>query len=40
MSRNSPQWLKVMNDEMKSMKINEIWDLVELPIGVKSVGCK
>jgi hypothetical protein len=24
MSRNSSQWLEVMNDEMKSMKINEV----------------
>jgi hypothetical protein len=37
MSRNSSQWLKVMNDEMKSMKINEVWDLIELPVGVKPV---
>jgi Reverse transcriptase (RNA-dependent DNA polymerase) len=28
-----------MNDEMKSMKINEIWDLIELLVGVKPVGC-
>jgi Reverse transcriptase (RNA-dependent DNA polymerase) len=40
MSRNSSQWLEAMNDEMKSMKINEVWDLVELPVGVKPVGCK
>jgi Reverse transcriptase (RNA-dependent DNA polymerase) len=40
MSRNSSQWLKVINDEMKSMKINEVWDLIELSIGVRSVGCK
>jgi Reverse transcriptase (RNA-dependent DNA polymerase) len=40
MSRNSSQWLEAMNDEMKSMEINEVWDLVELPVGVKPVGCK
>jgi hypothetical protein len=34
MSRNSSQWLEAMNDEMKSMEINEVWDLVELPVGV------
>jgi Reverse transcriptase (RNA-dependent DNA polymerase) len=22
------------------MEINEVWDLVELPVGVKPVGCK
>jgi hypothetical protein len=36
MSRNSSQWLEIMNDEIKSMKINEIWDLVELHIEVKT----
>jgi Reverse transcriptase (RNA-dependent DNA polymerase) len=40
MSKNSSQWLEVMNDEMKSMKINEVWDFVELPVGVKHVGYK
>jgi hypothetical protein len=40
MSINSSQWLKIMNDEIKYMKINEVWDLVELRIGVKHVGCK
>jgi hypothetical protein len=40
MSRNSSQWLEAMNGEMKSMKINEVWDLVELLIGVKLVGYK
>jgi Reverse transcriptase (RNA-dependent DNA polymerase) len=40
MSRNSSQWLEAMNDEMKSMKINEVWDLVELHVGVKPIGCK
>jgi hypothetical protein len=40
MSRNSSQWLEVMNDEMKSMEINEVWDLIELPVGVKPVGYK
>jgi hypothetical protein len=40
MSRNSSQWLEAMNDEMKSMEINEVWDLIELLVGVKPVGCK
>jgi Reverse transcriptase (RNA-dependent DNA polymerase) len=40
MSRNSSQWLEVMNDEMKSMEINEVWDFVELPVGVKHVDYK
>jgi hypothetical protein len=29
-----------MNDEMKYMKINEVYDLIELPVEIKSVGCK
>ncbi|WKA02041.1 hypothetical protein VitviT2T_020281 [Vitis vinifera] len=29
-----------MKDEMKSMKDNSVWDLVELPEGVKLIGCK
>ena len=29
-----------MNDELKSMVQNEVWDLVELPEGYKKVGCK
>jgi Reverse transcriptase (RNA-dependent DNA polymerase) len=40
MSINSSQWLEAMNDKIKSMEINEVWDLVELPVGVKPVGCK
>ncbi|RVW30282.1 Retrovirus-related Pol polyprotein from transposon TNT 1-94 [Vitis vinifera] len=27
-------------DEMSSMKCNDVWDLVELPNGVKTIGCK
>nr|CAN81384.1 hypothetical protein VITISV_000819 [Vitis vinifera] len=29
-----------MKDEMKSMKDNGVWDLVELPKDVKPIGCK
>ncbi|GKD80370.1 retrovirus-related pol polyprotein from transposon TNT 1-94, partial [Tanacetum coccineum] len=36
----STQWLKAMNDELKSMQINDVWELAELPNGVKPVGCK
>ena len=27
-------------DELKSIKENDVWDLVELPKGKKSIGCK
>ena len=29
-----------MNEEIKSMKGNDMWDLVPLPKGAKSIGCK
>ncbi|RDX98066.1 hypothetical protein CR513_19066, partial [Mucuna pruriens] len=29
-----------MKDEMKSMQDNVIWDLIELPKGLKPIGCK
>ena len=39
-SSDSKKWIEAMKDEMKSMKDNSVWDLVELPRGVKSIGCK
>jgi hypothetical protein len=29
-----------MEDEMKSMSTNRVWDLEEIPKGAKTVGCK
>ena len=29
-----------MQEEMKSMKDNGVWDLVEFPKGMKPIGCK
>ena len=29
-----------MNEEMKSMHDNDVWDLVQLPVGLKPIGCK
>ena len=37
---DSKKWIEAMKDEMKSMKDNGVWDLVELPEGVKLIGCK
>lgn len=37
---NSHKCLHAVNDEMKSMKVNDIWDLVELPEGKKPIGYK
>ena len=39
-SSDSKKWIEAMKDEMKSMKDNGVWDLVELPEGVKPIGCK
>ena len=34
------KWEVSMNTEMASLKDNDVWDLVEPPIGQKIVGCK
>ena len=37
---NKPKWLEAMEDEMKSMNANKVWDLEIIPKGAKTVGCK
>ena len=37
---NSKNWIDAIKDEMKSMEDNDVWDLVELPKGVKPIGWK
>ena len=39
-SSNFQKWIDAMNEEMKSMKTNDVWDLVSLPEGAKPIGCK
>ncbi|KAK1613668.1 hypothetical protein QYE76_019185 [Lolium multiflorum] len=39
-SLNSSKWQVAMEDELKSMGSNNVWDLVEVPNGAKRVGCK
>jgi hypothetical protein len=39
-SNHSQKWLEAMQDEMKSMNTNNVWDLEEIPNGAKTVGCK
>ncbi|TYK05792.1 gag/pol protein [Cucumis melo var. makuwa] len=34
------QWVKVMDLEMESMYFNSVWELIDLPEGVKPIGCK
>jgi hypothetical protein len=31
MSENSQKWLQTMEDELRSMSSNDVWDLVEIP---------
>ena len=40
MSLNSSKWLEAMEDELRSMSSNKVWDLVEIPDWVKTVGIK
>ncbi|XP_022872376.1 uncharacterized protein LOC111391391 [Olea europaea var. sylvestris] len=37
---NSQKWIDAMNEEYKSMQDNKVWNLISLPEGVKSNGCK
>ena len=39
-SENSTKWIEAMEDELRSMSTNKVWDLVEISDGVKLVGCK
>ena len=39
-SVDSLLWKKAMNTEMDSMKTNSVWELVDLPDGIKPIGCK
>jgi hypothetical protein len=39
-SAYSSKWLEAMEDEMRSMSINKVGDLEEIPKGAKTVGCK
>ena len=34
------KWIDAMNEEMKSVHDNDVWDLVRLPEGLKPIGCK
>jgi transposase InsO family protein len=34
------EWIKAMEEEMESMKSNQVWELVDLPKGRKAIGNK
>ena len=40
MSHAKEQWIKAMEEEMESMKVNYVWDLVDLPPNRKAIGNK
>lgn len=39
-SKDWTKWEEAMQEELKAMRRNQVWDLVKLPIGRKSIGCK
>jgi hypothetical protein len=39
-SDNSSKWLEAMEDEIKSMSTNKVWDLEHIPKEAKTVGYK
>ena len=39
-SSNSQKWIAVMKEEIKSMKDNDVWNLVPLREGGMSIDCK
>ena len=39
-SKKSNSWYNAMKEEMNSMASNRVWDLVELPDGIKAIGCQ
>ena len=39
-SAHSSKWLEAMQDEMRSLSTNNVWDLEKISKGAKTVGCK
>ena len=37
-STHSSKWLEAMQDEMRSMSTNDVWDLEKIPKGAKTVA--
>ena len=35
-----PKWKKAMNEEMEALQKNSTWELVPMPLGNKTVGCR
>ena len=39
-SNEKKEWMNAMENEINSLKKHDVWELVELPKGRKTVGCK
>ena len=39
-SPDSDRWPTAMKSEMQSMYDNQVWTLIDLPDGLKTIGCK
>ena len=39
-SPEKEKWKEAMQKEMKSIDTNKVWELVKLPKGKKTIGCK
>jgi hypothetical protein len=39
-SAHSSKWLEAIEDEIRSISTNRVWDLEEIPKGAKTVACK
>ncbi len=37
---DSEKWLGAMKSEIESMHVNQVWNLVDPPDGVKAIECK
>ena len=37
---HSSKWLEAMQDKMRSMSTNKVWNLEKISKGAKTVGCK
>ncbi|KAJ0843293.1 putative RNA-directed DNA polymerase [Helianthus annuus] len=37
---SDPNWVRAMNEEMEALHKNNTWQLVDLPLGRKPIGCK
>ena len=39
-SSNAPLWKEAINSEIESIMHNHTWEIVDLPPGTKTIGCK